>query len=50
MEVESKSYMRDLVEQANLNFIVTGKVNETGQIVTAMKVVTLRNPKIMVEV
>ncbi|XP_008321802.2 coagulation factor XIII A chain [Cynoglossus semilaevis] len=50
VEVESKSYMRDLVEQANLNFIVTGKVNETGQIVTAMKVVTLRNPKIMVEV
>ncbi|KAG7495538.1 coagulation factor XIII A chain [Solea senegalensis] len=50
VEVESKIYMRDLVEQANLHFIVTGKVKETGQIVTAMKVVTLRNPKLTVEV
>ncbi|XP_062300632.1 coagulation factor XIII A chain [Scomber scombrus] len=48
--VESKNYMKKLVEQANLNFIVTGKVKETGQIVTAMKVVTLHNPKLTVEV
>ncbi|XP_023143601.2 coagulation factor XIII A chain [Amphiprion ocellaris] len=48
--VESKKYMKHLVEQANLHFIVTGKIRETGQIVTAMKVVTLRNPKLTVEV
>lgn len=50
LAVDSKSYMNKLVEQSNLNFIVTGKVKETGQIVTAMKVVTLHNPKLTVEV
>uniref|UniRef100_A0A8C4GQM7 protein-glutamine gamma-glutamyltransferase n=1 Tax=Dicentrarchus labrax TaxID=13489 RepID=A0A8C4GQM7_DICLA len=48
--IESKNYMKRLVEQANLHFIVTGKVKETGQIVTAMKVVTLHNPKLIVTV
>lgn len=48
--VESKNYMKHLVEQANLHFIATGKIRETGQIVTAMKVVTLRNPKLTVVV
>ncbi|XP_029944213.1 coagulation factor XIII A chain [Salarias fasciatus] len=48
--VESKRYLKYLVEQANLHFIATGKIRETGQIVTAMKVVALRNPKLMVEV
>ncbi|XP_075884373.1 coagulation factor XIII A chain [Nelusetta ayraudi] len=44
--VESRNYMRKLVEQANLHFMVTGKVKETGQIVSAMKVVTLHNPQL----
>ncbi|XP_038588315.1 coagulation factor XIII A chain [Micropterus salmoides] len=44
--VESKNYMKHLVEQANLHFIATGKVKETGQIITAMKVVTLHTPKL----
>ncbi|XP_029939934.1 coagulation factor XIII A chain-like [Salarias fasciatus] len=48
--VESKRYLKYLVEQANLHFIATGKIRETGQIVTAMKVVALRNPKLTVEV
>ncbi|XP_061566306.1 coagulation factor XIII A chain [Cololabis saira] len=48
--VESKSYMEHLLEQANLNFIVTGKIKETGQIVTTMKVVILKNPKLIIEV
>ncbi|KAM6909199.1 coagulation factor XIII A chain [Xenentodon cancila] len=48
--VESKSYMKHLLEQTNLNFIVTGKIKETGQIVTTMKVVILQNPKLTVEV
>ncbi|XP_028462045.1 coagulation factor XIII A chain [Perca flavescens] len=50
MMVESKNYMKQLVEQANLHFIATGKIKETGQIVTAMKVVTLHNPKLTVTV
>lgn len=48
--VESKYYIPHLVEQANLHFIATGKVKETGQIVTAMKVVTLHTPKLSVVV
>ncbi|CAJ1085983.1 coagulation factor XIII A chain [Xyrichtys novacula] len=48
--VEEKYYMKHLVEQANLNFIVTGKVKETGQIVSEMKVVTLHNPRLIVTV
>lgn len=48
--VQARSYMKHLVEQANLNFIVTGKVKETGQIITAMKLVSLHNPKLTVEV
>lgn len=48
--IESRDYMDHLVEQANFNFIVTGKIKETGHIVTAMKVVTLHNPKLTVEV
>lgn len=44
--VESRRYMQKLVEQANLHFIVTGKVKETSQIVSAMKVVTLHNPQL----
>lgn len=49
MTIESRDYMDHLVEQANLNFIVTGKIKETGHVVTAMKVVTLHNPKLTVE-
>nr|XP_020475368.1 coagulation factor XIII A chain-like [Monopterus albus]XP_020475369.1 coagulation factor XIII A chain-like [Monopterus albus]XP_020475370.1 coagulation factor XIII A chain-like [Monopterus albus] len=48
--VQAKLYMKHLVEQANLHFIATGKIKETGQIVTAMKVITLHNPKLIVEV
>lgn len=48
--VKSKKYMKHMVEQASLHFIVTGKVKETGQIVTTMKVVTLHNPKLSVKV
>ncbi|XP_040887491.1 coagulation factor XIII A chain [Toxotes jaculatrix] len=48
--VQSEQYMRHLVEQANLHFIATGKIKETGRIVTAMKVITLRNPKLVVEI
>ncbi|XP_071774120.1 coagulation factor XIII A chain [Centroberyx gerrardi] len=50
VQVQSKSYMRQLVEQANLHFIATGKIKETNQIVSAMKVVTLHNPKLSVKV
>ncbi|KAJ8007947.1 hypothetical protein DPEC_G00099470 [Dallia pectoralis] len=50
IQVPAKDYMRKLVEQANLHFIATGKVKETGQIVSAMRVVTLHTPKLTVEV
>ncbi|KAM6949075.1 coagulation factor XIII A chain [Aplochiton taeniatus] len=50
VEVRSKDYMRQLVEQANLHFIVTGKVKETGQIVTAMREVILHMPKLSLKV
>ncbi|XP_031145715.1 coagulation factor XIII A chain [Sander lucioperca] len=50
MMVEFKNYVKHLVEQANLHFIATGKVKETGQIVTTMKVITLHNPKLTVTV
>ncbi|XP_055757556.1 coagulation factor XIII A chain-like [Salvelinus fontinalis] len=50
MEVRSQDYMKKLVEQANLHFIATGKVKETGQIITSMRVVTLHTPKLSVEV
>nr|BAT61945.1 transglutaminase FactorXIII [Oryzias latipes] len=50
VQIESKKYMQHLVEQCNLNFIVTGKIKGTGKIVTATKLVTLHNPKLTVEV
>nr|XP_057922617.1 coagulation factor XIII A chain isoform X3 [Doryrhamphus excisus] len=50
VKVEAKKYMKLLVEQSNLHFIVTGKVTETGHIVTGMKVVRLHNPKLSVKV
>lgn len=48
--VRSKDYQSKLVEQGNLNFIATGKVQETGRIITAMRVVTVHNPKLTVQV
>ncbi|KAM9833285.1 coagulation factor XIII A chain [Syngnathus typhle] len=48
--VEAKQYMKSLVEQSTLHFMVTGKVVETGQIVSAMKIVRLHNPKLTVKV
>ncbi|XP_028997206.1 coagulation factor XIII A chain [Betta splendens] len=50
ISVESKNYLKHLVEQANLHFIATGKIKETSHIVSAMKVVSLRNPKLTIEV
>ncbi|XP_028330126.1 coagulation factor XIII A chain [Gouania willdenowi] len=49
MTVDSKKYMKYLVEQANLHFIASGKIRETGQIITSMKVVVLHNPKLIIE-
>ncbi|CAL8325749.1 unnamed protein product [Lota lota] len=49
-QVPARSYMKKLVEQANLHFIATGKVKETGQIITAMKVVALHTPKLSIKV
>ncbi|XP_026107130.1 LOW QUALITY PROTEIN: coagulation factor XIII A chain-like [Carassius auratus] len=48
--VKGEDYMHKLVEQANIHFIATGKIKETGQIITAMKVITMHNPKLIVKV
>lgn len=50
IQVYADDYMKSLVEQANLLFIVTGKVQETGQIATAMLTVAMRKPKLTVKV
>lgn len=50
VSVEAKLYMKALVEQSNLHFIVTGKVTETGQIISAMKLIRLRGPALTVKV
>lgn len=48
--VRGEDYMHKLVEQANIHFIATGKIKETGQIITAMKVISMHNPKLIVKV
>lgn len=48
--VRGEDYMHKLVEQANIHIIATGKVKETGQIITAMKVISMHNPKLIVKV
>ncbi|XP_048826964.1 coagulation factor XIII A chain [Brienomyrus brachyistius] len=50
LDVNSKEYLSKLVEQANLNFIITGRIPETGQIISAMQVVALHTPKLSVKV
>uniref|UniRef100_A0AAR2LEN5 protein-glutamine gamma-glutamyltransferase n=1 Tax=Pygocentrus nattereri TaxID=42514 RepID=A0AAR2LEN5_PYGNA len=48
--VHSKDYQSELVEQGNLHFIATGKVKETGQIITAMRLINVHNPRLTVQV
>lgn len=48
--VRGEDYMHKLVEQGNIYFIATGKIKETRQIITAMKVITMHNPKLIVKV
>lgn len=48
--VRAEDYMHKLVEQGNIYFIATGKIKETRQIITAMKVLTMHNPKLIVKV
>ncbi|XP_051927310.1 coagulation factor XIII A chain, partial [Hippocampus zosterae] len=50
VRVEAERYMKALVEQSNLHFIVTGKVAETGQIISAMKLIRLHGPTLTVKV
>ncbi|XP_018603652.1 coagulation factor XIII A chain [Scleropages formosus] len=50
VDVKSQEYLRKLVDQANLHFIITGRVDESGQIITAMHVVSLHTPKLSIKV
>uniref|UniRef100_A0AAR2KLM4 protein-glutamine gamma-glutamyltransferase n=1 Tax=Pygocentrus nattereri TaxID=42514 RepID=A0AAR2KLM4_PYGNA len=43
-------WIMQLVEQGNLHFIATGKVKETGQIITAMRLINVHNPRLTVQV
>ncbi|KAG9345794.1 hypothetical protein JZ751_008939 [Albula glossodonta] len=49
VDVRGRDYMEKLVEQSNLHFIVTGRVDEDGQIVSAMRVITLHTPKLHIK-
>lgn len=48
--VRSEDYMQKLVEQGNIHIITTGKVKETGQIITSMKLINMHKPKLIVKV
>nr|AAI24203.1 Zgc:152982 [Danio rerio] len=50
MNVQAAEYMSFLVEQSNLLFVVHGQVNETGKSVSAMRVINLRPPELMMKV
>uniref|UniRef100_H3A727 Coagulation factor XIII A chain n=1 Tax=Latimeria chalumnae TaxID=7897 RepID=H3A727_LATCH len=50
VHVKAKDYMSHLVEQASLHFIVTARVNETTQILTAQCVVPLRSFKLNLKI
>ncbi|MGH0126350.1 UNVERIFIED_CONTAM: hypothetical protein FKN15_027413 [Acipenser sinensis] len=47
--VESKKYINKLVEQATLHFIITGRVNDDTQILTAQHVVPLQIPRLTIK-
>ncbi|KAJ8268847.1 hypothetical protein COCON_G00114540 [Conger conger] len=50
VDVQADDYMSRLVEQCNLHFIVTGRVEQDSQIVSAMRVITLHVPELVVKV
>ncbi|XP_028659787.1 coagulation factor XIII A chain-like isoform X3 [Erpetoichthys calabaricus] len=49
VSIQSKDYINHLVEQAMLHFIITGRVNETAQILTEQKVISFQIPKLTVK-
>ncbi|XDV46822.1 hypothetical protein PO909_016654 [Leuciscus waleckii] len=50
INVQAMEYMPYLVEQANLLFVVNGRIQETGQTLSAMRVITLRPPELTIKV
>ncbi|XP_056093024.1 coagulation factor XIII A chain-like [Rhinichthys klamathensis goyatoka] len=50
INVQAVDYMPYLVEQANLLFVVHGRVEETGQTLSTMRDVTLRPPELTIKV
>ncbi|XP_039546433.1 coagulation factor XIII A chain-like [Pimephales promelas] len=50
INVQAVNYMPYLVEQANLLFVVQGRIEETGQTLSAMRVITLRPPELTIKV
>ncbi|XP_077101534.1 coagulation factor XIII A chain-like [Siphateles boraxobius] len=50
IDVQAVDYMPYLVEQANLLFVVYGRIVETGQTLSSMRVVTLHPPELTIKV
>ncbi|XP_044310646.1 coagulation factor XIII A chain isoform X2 [Varanus komodoensis] len=48
--IQSSEYMSQLVEQANLHFFVTARVNETEKILAQQKSVALKIPQLLLKV
>ncbi|XP_067233800.1 coagulation factor XIII A chain-like [Chanodichthys erythropterus] len=50
IDVQAVDYMPYLVDQANLLFVVNGRIEETGMSLSTMRVVTLRPPELTIKV
>ncbi|KAA0704901.1 Coagulation factor XIII A chain [Triplophysa tibetana] len=50
ISVQAVEYMRDLVEQSNLLFVVYGHIEELNQSLSSMKVVTLLPPALSIQI
>lgn len=50
IDVQAVDYMPYLVDQANLLFVVNGRIEETGVSLSTMRVVTLRPPELTIKV
>ncbi|XP_057178198.1 coagulation factor XIII A chain-like [Triplophysa rosa] len=50
ISIQAVEYMRNLVEQSNLLFVVYGNVEELNQSLSTMRVVTLRPPELTIQV
>lgn len=50
ISIQAAEYMRELVEQSNLLFVVYGHIEELNQSLSTMRVVTLLPPELTIKV